>query len=501
MTESLQHQVGPYTLQKLLATGSQSQVWLAKGPSGHVAVKMARTPAHADALKREARVLALGAHNGLPKLLELADDGTWLAIERIDGAQIDQWAQVQSLGEVVRATRELLDVLTYLHGHNITHGDIKPSNVLIDRGGHLKLIDLGVADFGDGDGTFRGTLGYAAPERLRGQPCSASADLYGVGALLYTCLTGRPPFVAADPAALTYLPLVSLPAPPSSLAPDLPGAMNDLLLSLLARDPEHRPRSIQEVHLALGKVDRSLARPPVLGMHHEREQLRRAVVGTADGEPRVVMLYGPPGSGRRTLIRETIEAAVRAGLRYHKGTDVRGVLKAMKSGEGPMVAAMRNTRNAQKLAALALQDGLRCLLVLHGDRPVPSLAAQGAIQITPTPLAALDVTRLARFHGADEAETHNWWQNSLGLPAVILAHIRAWRREHLGDAFDPDVLSIEARSILELLGTEVVGVLDLATRAGLTETELLDHCEVLFAEGLIQPEQDGNAIRSTEVSG
>ena len=505
MTDSLQNKVGPYTLQKLLATGSQSQVWLASGPKGDVAVKVARTPAHADALRREAKVLSLGEHPGLPKLLELADDGTWLAIERIDGAQIDQWAQVQDLGEVVRATHELLDVLDWLHQHDITHGDIKPSNVLIDRGGHLKLIDLGVAEFGNkdggGDGTFRGTLGYAAPERLRGRACTPAADLYSVGALLYTCLTGRPPFVAADPAALTYLPLVSLPPPPCSLAPELPAAMNNLLLSLLCREPQTRLGTTADVRLALNNVEGSLARPPVLGMHHERELLRRAVVGTADGEPRVVMLYGPPGSGRRTLIRETIEAAVRAGLNYHKGSDLRGVLKAMKSKTGPMVAVMRNTRNAQKLASLALKDDMRCLLLLHSDRPVPSLEAEGAIQLTPAPLSALDVTRLARFHGADEAETSAWWQNSLGLPAVILAHIRAWRREHMGDAFDPDALTAEARGILEAIGDDTVDVPDLAKRANMTEMELLDHCEAIFAEGLIAPERDGNAISRTGVGG
>src|SRR5699024_8010646 len=81
--------------------------------------------------------------------------------------------------------------------------------------------------------------------------------------------------------------------------------------SLLTRDPAHRPASLTEVREKLEQAATSRQATPVLGMSEEREALRRAVIGAADGEPRVVVMYGPPGSGRRTLLAETVEAAPR----------------------------------------------------------------------------------------------------------------------------------------------------------------------------------------------
>ena len=370
---------------------------------------------------------------------------------------------------------------------------------IVDMQGRAKLLDLGVATLpGDAVREFRGTLGFAAPELLRGEQPTAATDLYGLGALLYTCLTGRTPFVAPDPAALTYLPLVSLPPPPSTFRQNLPASLDQLVLALLARDPARRPNNLTRVRDALSRTLSRLAEP-ILGMLEEREQLRRAVVGVADGEARVVVLYGPPGCGRRTLIGEAVEYARREGLPYVKGGDLKQALATIRSSNKPSVMVHRaGHTGAQKLARVILADHLPCLLLLHAERPVPALGGAGAIELTPAPLSLRDVTILASISGVDPSEAETWWRESHGLPIAVLGRIRRARRKLHNLPFSPKELPAESLRILEAV--RAAGTIDVASLAGqlnMGQHGLLDHCEVLFAEGALESAEDGACLRAT----
>lgn len=489
--------LGPYEPTTLLATGGSAQIWLATDDDGHeVALKVARGERHRPAFLREAAVLRMGDHPGLVRLIDAGHDGRWLALERIRGTMMDEWAAGQSPEAIVKVAFELVETLQYLHGLDVVHGDLKPSNVIIDTEGRARILDLGISTAtGDTAQTFRGTLGFAAPELLRNHPATPAADIYGLGATLYTCLTGRTPFVAPDPAALTYLPLVSLPPPPSTFRPDVPASLNQLLLALLAREPKRRPQSLERVKEALSRTMNRLS-DPVFGMLEERETLRRAVVGAADGEARVAVIYGPPGSGRRTLIGEAVEYARREGLPYLKGSDLKQALGKLRSERRPSVMVHRaQHKGAQQLARVLLSEGLPCLLLLHSDRPVPSLAEQGAILLTPSPLSLRDVQTLVQVSGVDPAKADDWWRESLGLPIAIMGRIRAERRETNGLKLDPKDLPVESRRILKVLRAQKSFVVaDLARAVSMNEHVLLDHCEVLFAERLVVPSEDGASI-------
>ncbi len=490
---------GPYQPTKLLATGASAQVWLADGPEGEVALKIARSDRHREALKKESEVLSLGEHERIVRLLAHDPEGGWVALERVRGVMMDEWSRDQSPESIVRIAFELVEALDHLHDNGVIHGDLKPSNVIVDIDGHAKLLDLGIATLpGEAIKGFKGTLGYAAPELLRGESPTTETDIYGLGALLYTCLTGRTPFVAPDPAALTYLPLVSLPPPPATFRPDVPASLNQLLLALLARDPKRRPSNLRRVQDALGRTMTRLAEP-ILGMLEEREELRRAVVGAADGEARIAIIYGPPGSGRRTLIGEAVEYARREGLPYLKGNDLRRALTQLRETQRPFVMVHRGQhKGAQQLARLILHDHLPCLLLLHSDRPMPKLAAKGAIQLTPSPLSLKDVSQLVRIHGADPTRAEAWWRESLGLPIAVLGRIQAHRRITNDLPLDPRSLPSESRKILkELPPGKPVRVVDLAAKLSLNEHVLLDHCEVLFAQGLIEEADGGHSLKST----
>ena len=489
-------QVGPYTPQQLLAMGAHAQVWLATGPTGEVALKVARTPDARASLLREAEVLSQTEHPHLAELVNAHPKGQWIALKRVAGTTVDQWSRERDVGAVVHMALQLVDALEYLHRNDIVHGDVKPSNVIMDHHHDAHLIDLGVSCRpGDPVEGFRGTLGYAAPELLSGDPPTTSTDLYGLGALLYSCLTGRTPFVAPDPAALTYLPLISLPAPPSAFRPHLPAILNQLLLALLARDPQRRPADLDRVRQTLLRCPDGDPSAPILGMLEAREALRRAVVGAADEEPRVVIIYGAPGSGRRTLIGEAVEYARREGLPYLRGTDGAEALRSLRDAKRPAVLVMRaNQKASRQLARRVLKDKLRCLLLLHADRPVPKLVAAGAVQITPSPLSLAEAEALAANHGADREQAEEWWRQSMGLPIAVLGRIRAWRRERgLTNEREPRLPAESARIYETLRGCpgERCAVTELAAALGLAEHALLDHCEVLFAEALVEPTDDG----------
>jgi hypothetical protein len=490
---------GPYTPQSLLAMGAQASVWLASGPEGTkpVALKLARGADGRRGISREIRFLSTVHHPNLVKMVGSDPGGEWVALERVEGSTLDAWSKDRQIEAVVDVALALLDVIECLHANGIVHGDLKPSNVLVDAKGSPRLIDLGVAT-GPGERVegFRGTLGYAAPELLSGKPPSPATDLYGLGALLYAALTQRTPFVAPDPAALTYLPLVSLPAPPATFRPEIPTTLNQLLLALLARDPERRPASLQRIREALGRVMESLPGQPVLGMLEEREELRRAVVGSADGEPRVVVVYGAPGSGRRTLITEAVEYARREGLPYLKGTDPAAALQQLKTSSKPAVVVMKaGTKGARQTAEAVLRDGTRGLVLLHAERPLPGL--DGAIQLTPSPLSASDTARLARLWGTPSEHAETWWRQSMGLPIAIVARIRAARR-HAGLTQTQRIqLPTESKRILDTLRGKPrmrYEVALLAAELSMTEHALLDHCEVLFAEELVEPADEGASI-------
>ena len=197
------------------------------------------------------------------------------------------------------------------------------------------------------------------------------------------------------------------------------------------------------------------------------------------------------------MISEAVEYARREGLAYLKGSDPRVALATLKKSTKPHVLVMRgNSKGGRKLAQIVLTDNLPCLFLLHSDRPIPALTQKGAIQITPAPLREQDTARLARMYGAETDLAPQWWRDSLGLPIAVLGRIRSWLRSQTGDPFDMNDLPPDSKLILAAIrdvGKQAVA--ELASQVEMEEHALLDHCEVLFAEGLIEAADDGRALQ------
>ncbi len=160
--------------------------------------------------------------------------------------------------------KALCAALGYAHVNGLVHCDIKPGNVLIDRGGNIYLTDFGVARHSLSTTTTMasaGTPAYMAPEQIRGDPVSAETDIYALGTLLFEMLTGRRPFLGNEPESEEYGPSTDqriyyaqmniTPAYPSRLNPAVPIPLSQVILKALAKDPGQRFHTTQELFQAV----------------------------------------------------------------------------------------------------------------------------------------------------------------------------------------------------------------------------------------------------------
>ena len=248
-TRRLPLRAGSFELQEEIGHGGMGRVFRGVRSEGglrqEAAVKVLRAELrHGPALSRflaERRVLAGLDHPGIARLLEAgetADGVPYVAMELVRGRSLLQHCAEERLGVPARLAlfRQVLAAVAHAHRALVVHRDIKPSNVMVDRDGHVRLLDFGIAKaLDDLDSTVTAerffTPAYAAPEQLLGEPVTVGCDIYALGALLYELLCGAPPFeVAGKRAAEVERLILSTPPRPMEHAfTSLPAARRDVL--------------------------------------------------------------------------------------------------------------------------------------------------------------------------------------------------------------------------------------------------------------------------------
>ena len=256
---------GRYRLERRLGSGGMADVWLAEDAElgRPVAVKVlherfAQDAQFVERFRREAAAAAGLMHPNVVGVFDRGQvDGTYyIAMEHVEGSSLkDLIDRGLNVAQAVEITRQILAAEKFAHDHGIVHRDIKPQNVIVDPAGRVRVLDFGIARAGASEitqtGSVMGTAQYLSPEQAQGLDVAPSSDIYSTGVVLYEMLTGRVPFEGDSAVAVALKQVSEQPAPPSSLNPAVPPALDAVVLRALAKDPANRFTTAEEFSRAL----------------------------------------------------------------------------------------------------------------------------------------------------------------------------------------------------------------------------------------------------------
>ena len=243
-----------------------------------VAIKVLREvystdPKFVTRFQREAKAASALQHPNIVQVYDYGqtDGNYFIVMELVEGTDLRRYLRSRGVLDVDRAIIIAHDVALGLgaaHRRLIVHRDVKPQNILVGKGGSIKLTDFGIASvYKDINaerltttGMTLGTVQYYAPEQAQGEIVNPAADVYALGIVMYEMLTGRPPFDGDTPVAVAMQHIQDVPVPPSELNPGIPQPLEDIIMRCLEKIPEMRFRDGSQLARALeslGEADSS----------------------------------------------------------------------------------------------------------------------------------------------------------------------------------------------------------------------------------------------------
>jgi serine/threonine-protein kinase len=310
-----------YVIQRKLGSGGMADVYLAEDQElgRRVALKLlderhASDEQFVERFRREAQSAAGLNHPSIVSIFDrgYAEGTYYIAMEYLDGRTLKELLVKNGPTPIPIAidyARQILGALSFAHRNGIVHRDIKPHNIVVGSDGRLKVTDFGIARSGTSQmteaGSIVGTAQYLSPEQARGAPVDPRSDLYSLGIVLYEMLTGKVPFTGETPVEIAMKHLSQVPDAPSKLRPDVPHDLDAVVMRALAKDPDQRYSSAEEMDADLARVARGVA------VSRETEEAMTQVVSgagvataatmvqrprTAVAPPPAPPVYRPPGA-------------------------------------------------------------------------------------------------------------------------------------------------------------------------------------------------------------
>ena len=254
---------GRYRILSRLGTGGMGSVYLAADSvlgDERVAIKVlhrnyTNSQVQTARFLREVQLMRKISHKNVVRTYDVGTDGDilYFTMEFVPGAPLDRLVGPKgvAIDKLVSYATQIAEALSAIHAAGIVHRDLKPGNVLVLEDETLRITDFGVArpDYSEltAHNEILGSVCYMAPEIWLGQKLTASVDLYAFGVILYELATGDVPHDGESPAQLMRAHLDRAPVPPKERNANVPGWLDKLILKLLAKGPEERPRDAQAV--------------------------------------------------------------------------------------------------------------------------------------------------------------------------------------------------------------------------------------------------------------
>jgi serine/threonine-protein kinase len=302
---------GRYRIQRKLGAGGMADVYLAEDQElgRRVAIKIlngrhANDDQFIERFRREAKNAAALNHPNIVSIYDRgeAEDTYYIAMEFLDGRTLKELIVSRGAAPInvaIEYARQILSALRFAHRHGIVHRDIKPHNVLVDAEGRVKVTDFGIARAGTSQmtetGSIVGTAQYLSPEQARGGEVDPRSDLYSLGVVLYELLTGKTPFDGETPVEIAMKHLSNAPKPPSKLRPEIPPALDKVVLRALAKNPDERYQSPDEMEADLERVARGA---PVSAATAATQVIPAAPAVPADPTSATMIAPPPPTRAR-----------------------------------------------------------------------------------------------------------------------------------------------------------------------------------------------------------
>lgn len=258
-------QLGRYEILSELGQGAMGIVYKARDPliDREVAIKTINLGLALDEVEeyegrfyQEAKAAGRLSHPNIVTIYDVGRtaDTAYIAMEYLHGRELRDVLNENKMlpvSQVLDITIQVAKGLSYAHEHGIVHRDVKPSNVMIIRDGHVKITDFGIARMASASvrtqtGMVLGSPKYMSPEQVLGKVTDQRSDIFSLGVMLYEMLTGQVPFVGENVSAIMYQTLNTVPVPPSLSNPVIPEMLNYIVAKALAKDLEERYQTAQE---------------------------------------------------------------------------------------------------------------------------------------------------------------------------------------------------------------------------------------------------------------